>query len=94
MLLVHKAYVRFADCFCSQDELELVRRVQMGLLPNDIQDPYPDTVEYFTSIEEKMRKPTSISPLQGVFTNVEQLSAPPPSPSGASSPPRTRPSRS
>jgi len=30
----------------------------MGLLPEDIQDPYPDTVEYFTSIEEKMRKLT------------------------------------
>ncbi len=28
----------------------------MGLLPNEIEDPYPDTVEYFTSIEEKMRK--------------------------------------
>jgi ribosome biogenesis protein ERB1 len=41
---------------CSQDELELVRRVQMGLLPTNLQDPYPDTVEYFTSIEEKMRE--------------------------------------
>jgi ribosome biogenesis protein ERB1 len=28
----------------------------MGLLPDDLQDPYPDTVEYFTSIEEKMRE--------------------------------------
>ena len=28
----------------------------MGLLPNEIEDPYPDTIEYFTSIEEKMRK--------------------------------------
>lgn len=28
----------------------------MGLLPNEIEDPYPDTVEYFTSIEEKMRE--------------------------------------
>jgi len=38
----------------TQEELELVRRVQMGLLPNEIEDPYPDTIEYFTSIEEKM----------------------------------------
>ncbi|KAK3300312.1 NUC169 domain-containing protein [Chaetomium fimeti] len=44
----------------TQDELELVRRVQMGLLPTDLQDPYPDTVEYFTSIEEKM--PLSSAP--------------------------------
>lgn len=28
----------------------------MGLLPNELENPYPDTVEYFTSIEEKMRK--------------------------------------
>jgi ribosome biogenesis protein ERB1 len=28
----------------------------MGLIPDDLHDPYPDTVEYFTSIEEKMRK--------------------------------------
>lgn len=32
----------------------------MGLLPDDLQDPYPDTVEYFTSIEEKM--PLSAAP--------------------------------
>jgi ribosome biogenesis protein ERB1 len=32
----------------------------MGLLPSDLQDPYPDTVEYFTSIEEKM--PLSSAP--------------------------------
>jgi ribosome biogenesis protein ERB1 len=32
----------------------------MGLLPSDIQDPYPDTIEYFTSIEEKM--PLSSAP--------------------------------
>ncbi|KAL2130105.1 hypothetical protein VTI74DRAFT_6906 [Chaetomium olivicolor] len=44
----------------TQEELELVRRVQMGLLPDDLQDPYPDTVEYFTSIEEKM--PLSAAP--------------------------------
>ena len=39
----------------SQEELELVRRVQSGLLTDDLHDPHPDTVEYFTSIEEKMR---------------------------------------
>lgn len=38
----------------------------MGLLPNEIEDPYPDTIEYFTSIEEKMRKSNyqSLVPLQ------------------------------
>lgn len=40
----------------TQEELELVRRVQMGLIPDELHDPYPDTVEYFTSVEEKMRK--------------------------------------
>jgi ribosome biogenesis protein ERB1 len=40
----------------NQEELELVRRVQQGLLTDELQDPYPETVEYFTSIEEKMRK--------------------------------------
>ncbi|KAK0655680.1 NUC169 domain-containing protein [Cercophora newfieldiana] len=44
----------------SQEELELVRRVQHGLLTDDLQDPYPETVEYFTSIEEKM--PLSAAP--------------------------------
>ncbi|KAL2165227.1 hypothetical protein VTH06DRAFT_523 [Thermothelomyces fergusii] len=44
----------------TDEELELVRRVQMGLLPEDLEDPYPDTVEYFTSIEEKM--PLSAAP--------------------------------
>ena len=39
----------------SQEELELVRRVQQGLITDDLHDPYPETVEYFTSIEEKMR---------------------------------------
>jgi ribosome biogenesis protein ERB1 len=34
----------------------------MGLLPNELQDPYPDTVEYFTSIEEKMRKDNANPP--------------------------------
>lgn len=41
-------------------ELELVRRVQMGLAPDDLVDPYPDTVEWFTSKEEKM--PLSAAP--------------------------------
>lgn len=40
----------------SQEELELVRRVQMGLVTDELHDPYPDTVEWFTSVEEKMRK--------------------------------------
>lgn len=40
----------------SDEELELVRRVQMGMIPNELEDPYPETVEYFTGIEEKMRK--------------------------------------
>ncbi|KAK0617910.1 NUC169 domain-containing protein [Bombardia bombarda] len=44
----------------SEDELELVRRVQMGLVPTDLHEPYPDMVEYFTSIEEKM--PLSAAP--------------------------------
>ena len=26
------------------------------MIPNDLEDPYPATVEYFTGIEEKMRK--------------------------------------
>ncbi|KAL2271138.1 hypothetical protein VTJ83DRAFT_509 [Remersonia thermophila] len=44
----------------TKEELELVRRVQMGLLPEDVEDPYPDTVEWFTSVEEKM--PLSAAP--------------------------------
>ncbi|KAK3337212.1 NUC169 domain-containing protein [Cercophora scortea] len=44
----------------TDEELELVRRVQMGLVPGDLHDPYPDTVEYFTGIEEKM--PLSSAP--------------------------------
>jgi hypothetical protein len=44
----------------SEEELELIRRVQMGLIPDELHDPYPDTVEYFTSIEEKMRMFTLI----------------------------------
>lgn len=56
-----------------QEELELVRRVQMGLIPDDLEDPYPDTVEYFTSIEEKMRKDDGGLPLPSqVVSNYEQ----------------------
>ncbi|RYP23370.1 hypothetical protein DL767_008824 [Monosporascus sp. MG133] len=44
----------------SQDELELLRRVQMGEVPEEGYDPYPDTVEWFTSFEETM--PLSAAP--------------------------------
>ncbi|KAK3394164.1 NUC169 domain-containing protein [Podospora didyma] len=44
----------------TEEELELVRRVQMGMVPDELHDPYPDTVEYFTSVEEKM--PLSAAP--------------------------------
>ncbi|GJN72818.1 ribosome bioproteinsis protein erb1 [Purpureocillium lilacinum] len=44
----------------TQDELELLRRLQMGEVPEDGYDPYPDLVPYFTSIEEKM--PLSAAP--------------------------------
>ncbi|CAM1507385.1 Fc.00g070260.m01.CDS01 [Cosmosporella sp. VM-42] len=44
----------------SQDELELLRRLQMGEVPEEGYDPYPDMVPYFTSIEEKM--PLSAAP--------------------------------
>ncbi|KAK0731780.1 NUC169 domain-containing protein [Lasiosphaeris hirsuta] len=44
----------------TQEELELVRRVQMGLSTDDLHDPYPEMVEYFTSKEEKM--PLSAAP--------------------------------
>ncbi|KAK0746107.1 NUC169 domain-containing protein [Schizothecium vesticola] len=44
----------------SEEEMELVRRVQQGLITDDLHDPYPETVEYFTSIEEKM--PLSSAP--------------------------------
>ncbi|KAK4230575.1 ribosome biogenesis protein ERB1 [Podospora fimiseda] len=44
----------------TDEELEIVRRVQMGLAPDDLIDPYPDTVEWFTSKEEKM--PLSAAP--------------------------------
>ncbi|OAA53980.1 ribosome biogenesis protein [Niveomyces insectorum RCEF 264] len=44
----------------SQDELELLRRVQMNEIPEEGYNPYSDTIEYFTSIEEKM--PLSAAP--------------------------------
>jgi ribosome biogenesis protein ERB1 len=42
------------------EELDLLRRVQMNEVPEEDYDPYPDTVEYFTSIEEKF--PLSAAP--------------------------------
>ncbi|KHN98601.1 eukaryotic ribosome biogenesis protein 1 [Metarhizium album ARSEF 1941] len=44
----------------SQDELELLRRLQLGEVPEEGYDPYPDLIPYFTSIEEKM--PLSAAP--------------------------------
>ncbi|VBB72421.1 Putative cytosolic ribosome biogenesis protein [Podospora comata] len=44
----------------TQEELELVRRVQHGLVPDEGYDPYPDTVEWFTSKQETM--PLSAAP--------------------------------
>ncbi|KAI8628099.1 BOP1NT domain-containing protein [Xylariaceae sp. FL1651] len=44
----------------SRDELELLRRVQMNEVPQEGYDPYPDTVEWYTSIEEKF--PLSSAP--------------------------------
>jgi ribosome biogenesis protein ERB1 len=44
----------------SKEELELVSRVQRGVLPEGGYDPYPDYVDYFTGIEEKM--PLSAAP--------------------------------
>ncbi|KAK7755308.1 Ribosome biogenesis protein erb1 [Diatrype stigma] len=44
----------------SQDELELLRRVQMGEVPEEGYDPYPDTIEWFTSFQETM--PLSAAP--------------------------------
>jgi ribosome biogenesis protein ERB1 len=42
------------------NELELLRRIQMNEIPEEGYDPYPDTVEWFTSVEEKM--PLSAAP--------------------------------
>ncbi|KKF92777.1 Ribosome biogenesis protein erb-1 [Ceratocystis platani] len=44
----------------SEEELELLKRIQLNEMPEDGYDPYPDTIEYFTSIEEKM--PLSAAP--------------------------------
>ncbi|KAH7035281.1 eukaryotic ribosome biogenesis protein [Microdochium trichocladiopsis] len=44
----------------SQDELELLRKLQMGEIPAEGYDPYPDTVEWFTSQIEEM--PLSAAP--------------------------------
>ncbi|KAH7376062.1 eukaryotic ribosome biogenesis protein [Plectosphaerella cucumerina] len=44
----------------TQDQLELLRRVQMNELPEEGHDPYPDLVEWFSSVEEKM--PLSAAP--------------------------------
>ncbi|KAG9235624.1 putative ribosome biogenesis protein erb1 [Amylocarpus encephaloides] len=44
----------------SQDELEILRRIQTNEAPEDGYDPYPATVEYFTGIEEIM--PLSSAP--------------------------------
>lgn len=67
----------------------------MGLLPDELQDPYPDTVEYFTSIEEKMRKhddPFHIT--HPPTSDRKQPSAALLSLNDASSHPRMRPSKS
>ncbi|CAI4217025.1 unnamed protein product [Parascedosporium putredinis] len=44
----------------SKEELEILKRIQLNEIPEDGYDPYPDLVEYFTSIEEKM--PLSSAP--------------------------------
>lgn len=44
----------------SQEELEILRRIQTNELPEDGYDPYPATIEYFTGIEEHM--PLSSAP--------------------------------
>ncbi|PFH57833.1 hypothetical protein XA68_14526 [Ophiocordyceps unilateralis] len=44
----------------TQDELKLLRRLQLNEVPEDGYDPYPDMVPYFTGIEEKM--PLSAAP--------------------------------
>ncbi|KAL2042879.1 hypothetical protein N7G274_004639 [Stereocaulon virgatum] len=38
----------------SQQELEVLKRIQMNEVPDDGYDPYPDMVEYFTSKTETM----------------------------------------
>ena len=44
----------------SQQELEVLKRIQMNEVPDEGYDPYPDTVEYFTSKTETM--PLSAAP--------------------------------
>lgn len=44
----------------SQQELEVLRRIQMNEVPEEGYDPYPDTIEYFTSHTELM--PLSAAP--------------------------------
>ena len=44
----------------SQQELEVLKRIQMNEVPDENHDPYPDTVEYFTSKTEVM--PLSAAP--------------------------------
>ncbi|WYZ34706.1 hypothetical protein EsH8_I_000982 [Colletotrichum jinshuiense] len=44
----------------TQDELELLRRVQMNEVPEEGYDPYPEMVHWFTAHEEKM--PLSAAP--------------------------------
>ncbi len=46
----------------SRDELELISRVQRGLIPDEGYDPYPDMVEYFTNTVEVMRTLTHMTP--------------------------------
>ncbi|SZF00215.1 unnamed protein product [Blumeria hordei] len=44
----------------SQDELDILRKIQSNEIPDDGYDPYPATIEYFTGIEEIM--PLSAAP--------------------------------
>ncbi|MCJ1407052.1 Ribosome biogenesis protein erb1 [Ptychographa xylographoides] len=44
----------------SKEELEVLRRIHMNEVPEDGYDPYPDTIEYFTSKTEVM--PLSAAP--------------------------------
>ena len=44
----------------SQEELEVLKRIQMIEVPEEDYDPYPSTIEYFTSKTEKM--PLSAAP--------------------------------
>ncbi|KAF4594475.1 Ribosome biogenesis protein erb1 [Ophiocordyceps camponoti-floridani] len=44
----------------TQQELELLQRIQLNELPDGDYDPYPEMVPYFTGIEEKM--PLSAAP--------------------------------